>query len=323
MPTQPINSTTYISAAITSMAMAYAQDQTDFIALDIFPLVPVDFQTGKYFIFDKQGFLREDMQPRASGTRAHRSGFTVSNASYSCNVDALGTSLSNQDRGNWNSAALGDPDRAKARYLMHQALQRFERRWATDFFGTGIWGTSTTPATLWSTSTSTPIEDVITAKATVKQNTGREPNTMVVGYQVHQKLIRHPDIIDLVKYSGSPANMPVVTVSALAQLFGVKRYQVCGAVGATNVENETAAYGFVQGKHALLAYVTDAPSKEEPSAGYTFAWTGVGAGVLTEPVAISQWYDQDTRSDVWEIEAGWANVPTGTDLGYMFVSVVA
>src|SRR5512139_2531881 len=110
MPTQPVNSTTYIDAALTSMAIAYAQDQLDFVALRVFPQVPVDKQTGKYFVFDKAGFLRSDMQRRASGTPAHRSGFTVSNASYSCDVYALGTSLSNQDRANWDAASLGDVD---------------------------------------------------------------------------------------------------------------------------------------------------------------------------------------------------------------------
>lgn len=323
MPTQPVNSTTYISSAITSMALAYGQDQADFVATRVFPQVSVDRQTGKYFIFDKAGFLRNDMQMRASGTRAHRSGFTVSNASYSCDVFALGTSLSNQDRGNWDAAALGDADRAKARFLMHQLLQKVERQWATDFFATGIWGTSTTPGTLWSTLTSTPIENVLTGKRTVKLNTGREPNTMVVGYDVHIALLRHPDIIDLIKYGATPGMPAVVDNSALAKVFGVKNYYVCGSVGQTNVENETAVGAFNQGKHALLVYVTDAPSKEEPSAGYTFAWTGVGEGVLNENVAISQWYDQDTRSDVWEIEAAWDNVVTGSDLGYCFVSVVA
>lgn len=323
MPTQPVNSTTYISAAVTSMAMAYAQDQADFVATRIFPQVPVEKQTGKYFIFDKAGFLRNDMQRRASGTKAHRSGFTVSNSSYSCDVDALGTTLSNQDRANWDAASLGDVDRAKARFLMHQALQDYERRWAADFFVTGVWGTSTTPGVLWSTGTSTPIEDVLTGKRTVKLNTGREPNTMVVGYDVNRQLVRHPDIVDLIKYGASPGAPAVVDYSALAKVFGVKNYYVCQAIGQTNVENETGVQAFIQGKHALLCYVTDAPSREEPSAGYTFAWTGVGAGVLNENVAIATWYDQDTRSDIWEIEAGWDNVITGSDLGYAFISVVA
>jgi hypothetical protein len=323
MPTQPLNSTTYISAAVTSMAIAYSQDPNDFVAMKVFPKVQVERQTGKYWIFDKAGFMRNDMQPRTSGTRAVRSGFTVSNASYDCQVFALGTSLSNQDRANWDSSGLGDVDRAKARFLMHQALQKYEAQWAADFFATGIWGTSTTPGTLWSTATSTPIEDVLTGKRTVKLNTGREPNTMVVGYDVNKALVRHPDIIDLIKYGAGPGNPAIVDQSALAKVFGVKNYYVCAAVGQTNVENETGVQAFLEGKHALLLYVTDAPSKEEPSAGYTFGWTGVGGGALSESVAISSWYDQDTRSDVWEIESGWDNVITGSDLGYAFISVVA
>ena len=323
MPVTPLGSESYVSAAITNMAMAYRQTQTDFIGTKFAPVVTSDKPTGRYFTFGKAEFLSDNMQRRGSGERANRGGFRLSDTGYTCETWALGTSLSNQDRGSWDEKALGNVDRVKAEWLMMQNLQRFERQWAADFFVTGVWGTSTTPATLWSTSTSTPIENVQVGLKTVKKNTGYKPNTMVVGYDVHDVLVRHPDIVDIIKHTSSPGNPAIANEETLAKVFGVKRYMVCQAVKNTANENATFSGDFIQGKHALLAYVADAPSVEEPSAAYTFAWTGVGEGRIAEEIAISQWYDQDTRSDIWEIEASWDNVITGSDLGYMFVSVVS
>lgn len=48
---------------------------------------------------------------------------------------------------------------------------------------------------------------------------------------------------------------------------------------ATNNEGETAAYSFVQGKHALLCYVNPRPSLMSPSAGYVFGWRGISQGM--------------------------------------------
>jgi len=45
---------------------------------------------------------------------------------------------------------------------------------------------------------------------------------------------------------------------------------VCKAIKATNQEGETAAYAFVEGKHALLSYAPSSPgSKSHPPATHS------------------------------------------------------
>lgn len=323
MATTPLGSESHVSQPITTMCQNYMQSQADYVALKTTPKILVKKQTGKYFVFDKATLMANNFQRRGPGERLNRSGFRLSSVDFNCEVYGDATDLSNQQRANWDEAALGNVDRSKARYLGNGFLQHFERAWASAFFANGLWGTSTTPGTLWSAQGSTPIEDVLAGKRTVKKNTGYEPNTMTVGYEVHEKLLRHPDIIDLIKHTSGPGNPAVANEETLAKVFGVAKYTVCKATKNTAGENETFSGDFVQGKHALLAYMADAPSKEEPSAAYIFAWDGVGEGVLEEDVAITKYWDQDTRSDVWEIEVGYDLVICGADLGYFFNGAVA
>jgi hypothetical protein len=231
--------------------------------------------------------------------------------------------LDNQTRANWDSPGLGDPEEAIVQYLTQQALQHLERQWATDFFATGKWGTSSTPTNLWSDyAASDPIADIETGKETVVKNTGFLPNTLVLGYTTYKALKQHPDIIDRLKGAGTSAAPAIATQQALASIFEVERLFVARAAKATNVEGETAAYDFIHGKHAVLVYSAPAPTRATPSGGYVFSWTGVGDG-MGSTIGIATIDCPKERAVRYEIEAAWDNVVTGSDLGYGFISCVS
>ena len=315
---QPTKSDVHIDAPLTNVSVAYIQDANGFIASKVFPVVRVDKQTNKYFIFDKNAFLRDDVQRRAPGAKSMGSGYTVSSSSYDCDVYALHKKLDNQTVAN-TDASLGDPREAAAVWVTQQMLQRMERQFVTDFFTTSVWATDSTPSNLWSNyTTSDPISDVEGGKETILKNTGMEPNTLVLGYQVYRQLKHHPDIVDRFKYTSAQS----ITPDMLGAIFDVERVLVAKAIKATNVENETGAYDFTFGKNALLCYSAPSPGLRTPTAGYTFMWTGP-SGELGTPTAISSWYDQGVKSEYVEIEAAWDNKAVGTDLGYFFSGAVA
>jgi hypothetical protein len=172
---------------------------------------------------------------------------------------------------------------------------------------------------LWSTyATSTPIRDVKVGKKTVLKNTGFLPNTLVLSYEVFDVLSDHPDFIDRIKHTSSDA----VTRQLMANLFEVDNVHVAQAVKATNDEGITAAYDFTHGKHALLCYVNPNPGLLAPSAGYTFTWRGVSAG-LGEDIAISRFRMEHLKADRIEAEIAFDNKVVGSDLGYFFNGAVA
>lgn len=314
---QPTLQQVHLDAILTNISVAFMQSQDRFIASKVFPVVPVDKASDKYFTFDRNAFFMDQMRQRAPGDESAGSGYSVSTDSYSCDVWALHKDIPDQIRKNSDTPL--NPDRNATTFLTQQSLLRLELQWVADYFKTGVWGTDKTPASLWSDYTnSDPIGDVRTAVTTILQNTGMMPNRLVLGFQVYQKLQDHPDIVDRIKYT-SP---DTVTAQVLARLFEVDQVLVAQAVNATNLENETATYAFTHGKNALLAYAAPQAGLEVATAGYTFVWSGVSAG-LGANVGVSRFRMEHLKSDRIEIEAAWDNKVVSTPLGYFFNGCVS
>lgn len=315
---QPTASDVHVDRPLTNVSLAYIQQASDFIATQFAPIIPVDRKTDTYYTYTKNDWFRDEAQLRADGVPSAGSGYGLSTAQYSCDVFAFHKDIGPQAMANADPAI--NLEREAAMLVTQRMLIRQERQWATDCFAASIWGTDSTPSNLWSDyAASDPIGDVETGKRTVLVNTGFLPNTLVLGYDVFIKLKNHPDIIDRIKYTSAET----VTLDVLARYFEVDRVMVAKAVYASNNEGETAAYSFVHGKHALLAYVAPNPGLMTPSAAYTFVWRGVSMG-LGANVAITREVIPNTRGAIRvEGEAAWDNKIVATDLGYFFQSVVS
>ena len=91
----------------------------------------------------------------------------------------------------------------------------------------------------------------------------------------------HPAILERVKFGGTTANPANVTENVLAQLFGVDRIVIDQTVQNKAGLGQAANMQFIGDPNSfLLAYATDTPSIEEPSAGYIFTWDMLENGIL-------------------------------------------
>lgn len=327
---QPTQSQVHVDAVLTNISVAYLQNDNAFIGRRVFPIVPVEKQSDKYFTYAKNDWFRDEAQLRADGTASAGSGYGISTASYACDVYAIHKDVGDQVRA--NADAPIDPDAEATVFCTQRLMLRMEMDWMSKCFATSKWGTdvtgvasgATTGQTVhWSNYTSgDPIQDVETGKAKILGTTGFEPNTLVLGYEVFQKVKNHPDIVDRIKYSSTNASPAIASEQALAQLFGVDRVLVSRAVKATNIEGETAAYSFTAGKGALLAYVAPSPGLLTPSAGYTFAWRGASDGA-GENIGVSRFRMDEYRADRIEAQMAWDIKVVATDLGYFFNTIIA
>ncbi len=311
----PTPSDVHVSSALTNISVAYMQDEKNFIADKLFPIVGVEKQSDKYHILNKNDFMRDEAKPRAPSTRAQRGGFRVSQDSYSCQTYAFAVPVDDETRANADSAISVDKS-ATAQATQKLLIQR-ERKFATSFFSTSVWGTDVTPGTLWSASGSTPKSDVDTGKATILKNTGYKPNTIAMSFEVFNALRNNAEIKDQFKYTSADS----ITEDMLARYFSVDRVLVGGGAYASNREGATAAQSFVFGKHALLCYTPKAPSILEASSGYIFGWKGFTGSA--NGMRMRQYREEDIKSDVYECEASYDMKVVGSDLGYFFASVVA
>src|SRR5262252_2403780 len=100
---QPTMSDVHVNALLTDMSAMYSQDQTNFIARDVFPIVPVSKISDRYAVYSRADFNRNQMAKRAPGTTVHNIGYRIDNASYLCDVWALGKPIDDQIRANADS----------------------------------------------------------------------------------------------------------------------------------------------------------------------------------------------------------------------------
>lgn len=314
---QPTQSDVHVDAILTNISVAYFNNEQNYIASRVFPNIPVEKQSDKYFIYTKADWFRDEAEKRADSTPSVGSGFTVSTTSYFCDVYAIHKDIGDQFR--MNADAPIQPDAEATRFVTQRLMLRLEKQWATEFFATSVWGTDITLTNKWSDYVnSDPISDIETGKEAILSSTGYMPNTLVMGYQVFRQLQHHPDIIDRFKYTSSQ----VITEEILARLFGVDRILVARTIQNTGLEGETAAYSFVHGKHALLCHVAPTPGLLTPSAGYTFTWRGISGG-LGQPIAMRRFRQEEIKSDRIEGEIAFDNKVVATDLGYFFNLCVA
>jgi hypothetical protein len=221
-------------------------------------------------------------------------------------------------------------------------LIKRERTWATQYFGTGIWTTSYTgvasaPSTnqflQWNNTSSTPIENLRALKTLVHLAGGEIPNKLVMGQQVWDILIDHPDFIDRVKYGqtgdGSRPKPSVANLQIMAQILELDQVLVMGAIYNTAGQDDTNAIdtqaesnAFIGGKNALLVYAPPSPGLMIPSAGYTFSWTGMyGNGPAGQRVKTFRM--EHLEADRVEMEMSYTQQLVSAALGAFISGIVA
>lgn len=276
---------------LTNLCLTHFQSERGSLSTKIFPTVPVQHSSAYYYEFDKGDLARDNMarkpefgkvQPAIYGKREH---------TYHCQVDQVITGLdriSTLDYSRGGAPAIIDPRKAKARFIAEQMKLHSDILWAKSFFNEGAWGktyrgTTSTPADdqfySFDSENSDPVQFFNELSTAMVQQGLRMPNKMCLGANVYNALKINPSILERIKYNGSQANPANVTTQVLASLFDLEEIVVSQSVYNSAALGAEAKMEFVCSPNdALLTYTTNAPSIDEPSAGYTFAWDMLGDG---------------------------------------------
>ena len=320
-------SAVHIDQPLSNLTLAYAQEQTNFIADKVFPTVGVQRQSDKYYIYDRANMNRSgDVKKLAPRTEVNRIGMAISNDSYFADVFGLGMDFDEQTLA--NEDAMLEIRAAGAQTLMNRVMIDREERFAASFFSAGIWGTDATPANLWSDYTnSTPLTDVTTARRTMQLSSGGfKPNTMVVGKEVRDILVNHPDVLARLNGGATVTNTALITDAKLAEIFEVENFYVMEAVKNGAAEGLAEANAFIGGKNALLVHTPSSAGLMTPAAGLTFAWNNI-PGVNNLGVTVESFSDDALKrqqvAEHIQVKMSYDMKVVGADLGYFFEDVVA
>lgn len=327
---QPTSRDVHVNAPLTNISIAFLQNQDTFVASKVFPSIPVNKQSDRYYTYDRGDFNRDEMQLRAPGTESAGSGYSIDNTpTYFADVYAFHKDVPDQIRANADSVL--QLDREATEYNAHKALIKKEKIFAANYLVNGVWtsneeGVAAAPGAnqflQWNDAASTPIEDIRSEMTTQQQSTGFRPNTLVLTRQVFDALIDHPDIVDRVKY-GTQDQVSLVGVSELSALWKIPRILIMDAIVNNADAGQTNAHDFIGGKTALLVYSAPNPGLMVPSAGYDFNWSGLLGSTGGLGTRVSKFRMQELKSDRVEIEMAFDLKLVAADLGTLFRTAVA
>lgn len=314
---QPTRSDVHVNRPLTNVSIAYIQKETDFIADKVFPIVPVQKQSDRYFVYDKDYWFRTGANKRAPGSESAGGGFHVDNTpTYFADVWAFHQDVDDQTRTNADQPL--DMDRDATMFVTRNLLLRREIQFMGKYMKASTWGSDFTPATLWSAALGDPMKDIYAQQTVVKQRTGYKPNVLVVSYDVDQVLRNNAAVLDRIKYT----QRGIVTEDLLAALFNVEKYLVAGAVVNTAAEGATFTGQYVTQNSALLVYANNAPSIMQPTGGYIFSWQGLfGAGAQGNRVMTFRM--EHLKSDRIEGEMAFDMKLVGADLGVFIANPIS
>lgn len=308
----------HVDQALSEIAIAYRNKS--FIADQVFPLVEVEKQSDKYHVWDKGSWLTNQVESRTPGDTYPEGRIKLSQDEFFCDIYHLGYAIPWEHKKNQDVAV--DLETTGAEWLAHQFMLNREIQIAAAIFAGGsVWDTEPTVGAdfvAWDDyDNSDPPEDIDTYRDTVLQNTGVEPNTLVIGKQVFSKLRRHPLLLDMYKYTGRG----ILTTEEVAAALEIEKLLIGKCVQRTTVEGHaTPAQAFVWGKHALMLYVPERPALREPASGYTFAWKIDDSGLTVNVIPTVQ---EDRDRDFLKGKHAYDFKVTGSDLGVYFASVIS
>jgi hypothetical protein len=177
---------------------------------------------------------------------------------------------------------------------------------------------------------SQPIEVFRAAMLRFKRRTGMRPNIAVFSTNAYNALLDHPEIIERIKYTQAG----FLTEELIARALGIDQVLVASAVQATNFDEEivadvapttqwiTGSSGSADANGILLVYSAPRPSRNIPSAGYTFAWNGY-LGASAWGGRIKKFRMEHLATDRIEIEAAYTCQITAPELGTFLSGCVA
>ena len=280
---------------LTNMSMAFFANTGDYVATSIFPICPVDFSTGYYYIYNKGDLARDHVQRKPKFGKVAPAQMGHTDATYHCEVDQVIVGIDAIGAQNYLRANVPpsiDPKRTKNRFVTDQQLLHLDLTFANSFFKSGVWenefagivsGAGVVPGAnqfiKFSDANSDPIKFFDARKRQIRLEGRRTPNKLTLGYDTYLGLKEHPDLLERVKYTGSTVNPAQVNERVLAELFGVDEVKVLYATYNAAEEGQEDDMQFIcEPDGALLSYTTPNPQIDEPSAGYIFTWDMLGDG---------------------------------------------
>lgn len=307
----------------TSLVQGY-MPQTELIGDKLFTPVKMAKESGKFPAFGDEIFVIPTNLKREVGGKVARILTQSGSVQMSLSEYALGTQLENRERNEW----AGSPEmllNSKLNIVASKIALLREKNQAVlaTTNGSYLSGLSTSGASKAWASTGDAVKDMLDLIQLVQSYNGVRPNKVWFSPGAWALWRRNGAVIDLLKYQGTTASPAMVTRQGTAALLEVQECLVGYAVYGTGGKGGEAGIG----KASLTkAYLWD--SVQANNAGCMIVGTGGGIepafGYTYEransPV-VESYYDNATKSQVWDYEHFFDAAVTKTNAGGQYYSL--
>lgn len=315
----PKSGSAHIDGPLSNLALKAFQSREGYIGQELFPVVPVGKQSDGYYVIDKAAWLRVPDTKRSPRSRANRVEFTVSTDTYYAQNYALAGEIPLEDLTNAD-AAIRLRQNTTDNVVDQLARDREVRIANTVTSGSNVGSyVSLSGTSKWNDFVnSSPMSDVTTGHAYIRQQTGLIANTAVIDHDTMQIVRRHPELLDYYKYSRGGT----ITMDELRAAFQVERILVGQGVKNNALEGATASITNIWGNNVLLARIVPPAGLQTATLGLGMQWRPDG---FPAPMAVQRSrFDGAGEEHVEVLEAMyWQDEKiVASDLGYLIGSTL-
>jgi hypothetical protein len=250
---------------LTNVSLAFSNNE--FVALKVYPEIPVSKQSDKWLIYSKDRMrVRDDH--RRPGAEANDYDWTLSSDQYFADSHAMRGTLPDEWKNNADPI-LADMDVDLTEQLTENVGLIQEVNLVTSLVANAQ--TVSEAGTKWDNNANDPIALIDAQKEVVMKGCGKLPNKMLLSRPVFRALRNNANVVGRVTGAQS-LDKANVTAAQLAAVLEVDEVIVADAVKLTSAEGQTDTMDFVWGKLAALFYRPPSPGKRTVAWGYTMNW---------------------------------------------------
>lgn len=269
----------HVDEILTSFSINFATEQ-NYLADKVFPVLNVEKQSDKYYVFDAAEENREytDLVTKAAPrTLPRKFNTTQSTDSYFAELYFAAFDIDSQTAAN-EDEMLRTRER-EAKRLMENLLKKRDRDFIATFMTTGVWGedlVGTTDFTKWSDAASTPIDDIMLWKENFEiRNYGLKPNKIVMTKDIKRELMGNPQILGRINGGATVSSPAMVNDAIIASIFEVDEIVYADVV--TNRANPGQAENAARmvSDQLLMVHTPSDAGIDTPAAGMIFAYNSV------------------------------------------------
>lgn len=236
---------------------------------------------------------------------------------YECNTHALHDLVGPEERVNADPPIRPEVDTVELISNLIELDMEFEASelvTATGSYASASYYKTLAAGEQWSnyqSGDSDPLKDIDDAKGQIWDGSGKKANVIMIPYPVAQKLSRHPELLDLVKFTHSD----LLTAGGLPPVIKGLRVIEADAISNSAIQGQTASISGLWSDYVWIGYVNPRPGLKDTTWGLTFDQGG----------RISRtWYEQKLKADWIEVEEQGYDIKIFDQLlGFLYIDTIA